>query len=397
MTTHPLPGDVPAGTRRSVRLADGRALMYFDEQPGRAHAAVDRRDISPSRGASQIRRDALHDEWVIIAAHRQERTHLPPAEHCPLCPSRDGNVTEIPDTSYDVVVFENRFPSLSGVAASAPTGSPSTGALPSALTRGDGTLDQRRPGMGYCEVICFSDDHGTTFARLPSARLRTIGHAWVDRTRELLAHPAVDYVFCFENRGEETGVTLHHPHGQIYAYPFVPPRMQQVVRNAAAHHSRTGRCLHCDMLTTELRDGARVVATTAHFVAFVPTAARWPFEVRMYPRAHVADLPALDAAVLEEAVALQADILARFDNLFGLRMPYVSAWMQAPPRADRAVAHLYLQVFSVRRTASKLKYLAGSESAAGVFINDVLPEDAAQRLRDAYAHPTRQEVRTHVR
>jgi UDPglucose--hexose-1-phosphate uridylyltransferase len=374
---------VPSSTRRLVRLADGRALIYYDERPGREHGAVDRRDITPLRGASEIRWDALHDEWVIIAAHRQERTHLPPAEHCPLCPSRDGKATEIPDSSYDVVVFENRFPSLSGAAATTP--------------HGDGAAGLRRPGTGYCEVICFSDDHATTFARLPSARLRTIGHAWVDRTRELLARADVDYVFCFENRGEETGVTLHHPHGQIYAYPFVPPRMQQVVRNAADHHSRTRRCLHCDVLASELRDGARVVATTTHFVAFVPVAARWPFEVRMYPRAHVADLPALDTAVLEEAVALQADILARFDSVFGLRMPYVSAWMQAPPVADRAVAHLYLQVFSVRRTASKLKYLAGSESAAGVFINDVLPEDAAQRLRDAGAHPTRQEVRTHVR
>jgi UDPglucose--hexose-1-phosphate uridylyltransferase len=356
-------------TRRSTRLGDGRELIYFDDRPGRPRPAADHRRIAPVQSASEIRLDPIHDEAVIIAAHRQQRTHLPPADRCPLCPSRGGHATEIPEEDYDVVVFENRFPAMSGTARR------DLGELP-------GHTEQR-PGHGRCEVICFSADHDTSFWRLPSSRLRTIGQAWVDRTVELSELPGVEYVLCFENRGVETGVTLHHPHGQIYAYPFVPPRVQRALDSARRHRESTDRCLFCDTVAAEVRDGRRVVATTEGFVAFVPAAARWPFEVHVYPRAHVEDLPALGAAAREEMVALQADVLERFDGLFSLRMPYVSAWMQAPVRRDRALAHLRLEVFSVRRAPGKLKYLAGSETAAGVFLNDVLPEDAARMLREA--------------
>jgi UDPglucose--hexose-1-phosphate uridylyltransferase len=353
----------------STRLADGRELIYyFDKAPGGAPPPADTRDLKALSTSSQIRHDPVLDEWVVIASHRQDRTHLPPAEQCPLCPSTPERLTEIPAHDYDVVVFENRFPSL---ATSVPPVPESSGLL------------TRRPGIGRCEVLCYTSDHNASFWRLPPRRLRTIAAAWVDRTVELSRLAGVEYVFCFENRGEEIGVTLHHPHGQVYGYPFVPPRMERALRSAARHRRRTGRCLFCELVAAELAAGERVVAASERFVAFVPSAAHWPFEVHLYPRRHAPDLPALSEDERDELVALHADVLRRFDRLFDRPAPYVAAWHQAPVSVDRDLAHLSLQVHTARRSSSKLKYLAGSESGAGAFINDVLPEQAAELLRQA--------------
>ncbi len=302
---------------------------------------------------------------IVIAAHRQERTHLPPTDQCPLCPSQPGRLTEIPADDYDVVVFENRFPSLSLTA----------------VRPGHEGLSARRAGIGRCEVICFSSDHDASFARLPATRLRTIGGALAERTEALSRLPGVEYVFGFENRGEETGVTLHHPHGQIYAYPFVPPRVQRALASAQRHRERTGECLFCAILADELVERHRIVAETPHFVAFVPSAPRWPFEVHVYARQHVPDLVALSVVERQELLMLQADVLHRFDDLFDLPMPYITGMVQAPVSYGRDLSHLRLEIFSGRRAPGKLKYLAGSESAAGVFVNDVVPEEAAAMLR----------------
>jgi len=353
----------------STRLADGRELIYyFDKAPGGAPPPADARDLKALSTSSQIRHDPVLDEWAVIASHRQDRTHLPPAEQCPLCPSTPERLTEIPAHDYDVVVFENRFPSL---ATSVPPVPESSGLL------------ARRPGIGRCEVLCYTSDHNASFWRLPPRRLRTIAAVWVDRTVELSHLAGVEYVFCFENRGEEIGVTLHHPHGQVYGYPFVPPRMERALRSAGRHRRRTGRCLFCELVAAELAAGERVVAASERFVAFVPWAAHWPFEVHVYPRRHAPDLPALSEDERDELVALHADVLRRFDRLFDRPAPYVAAWHQAPVSVDRDLAHLSLQVLTARRSSSKLKYLAGSESGAGVFINDVLPEQAAELLRQA--------------
>jgi UDPglucose--hexose-1-phosphate uridylyltransferase len=186
-------------------------------------------------------------------------------------------------------------------------------------------------------------------------------------------------VLCFENRGEEIGVTLRHPHGQIYAIPFVAPR---TARMLAAARRRGPRFL-ADLVAAEKASGVRVVAGNEHWTALVPAATRWPFEVNVYPHRQVPDVSFLDDAERDSFGPLYLDLLRRFDALFGVPMPYISAWHQAPVRLDRELAHLYLQLFSIRRAAGKLKYLAATESAMGVFSNDVLPEEAARMLREA--------------
>ncbi len=355
--------------KTTTRLADGREIIYFDESDTTQRELADPREPASPPTASEMRFDPLLEEWVIMAAHRQGRTHLPTSDQCPLCPSRDGHHTEIPAPSYDVVAFENRFPALAF--GETPYDDTEELAVP------------RRAGEGRCEVLCFAADHDASFVDLSPRRVRTIVDVWADRTRELAELPGVSEVFCFENRGPEIGVTLHHPHGQIYGYPFTTPRTRRTLDSARRYHERTGRNLFADDLAAEQDAGARVVRQSHHWTAFVPAAARWPVELRIYPNRRVADLPALTDAERDDFSQLYLDLLWRLDQLFDAPLPYVAAWHQAPVRdAQRDLAYLYLEVFSVRRAPGKLKYLAGSEAAMGVFVNDVLPETTAQRLRE---------------
>lgn len=174
---------------------------------------------------------------------------------------------------------------------------------------------------------------------------------------------------------------LAHPHGQIYAYPHVTPRTARMLRATADHFQVTGRNLFDDVLAAEREQASRIVLDGSHWTAFVPYAARWPYEVHMYPRCRVPDLAALTDEARSEFGGLYLDLLRRFDRLFDAPAPYISGWHQAPLRAGREHFALHLELFTTRRAHGKLKYLAGSESGMGAFANDISPEAAAQRLR----------------
>lgn len=350
--------------RTSARLADDREIIFFDEEPAERHVD-DPRDLEPRATSAQLRLDPLTRSWTAVAAHRLARTFKPPTDQCPLCPSVDGRHTEVPAADYDVVVFENRFPSFATDATGPTTAEPFV----------------ERPGRGRCEVICFTSDHDASFVDLEPARVRTVLRALADRTAELSAQPGVEYVYCFENRGEEIGVTLLHPHGQIYAMPLVPPRMASLTETARAHRRETGRCAQCDTLDAELADGRRIVAATEHWVVYVPFAARWPYELRVVPRRHLPDLTALAAAELDELGEVYLDAVRRIDSLDAGPVPYIAGWQQAPVGSGRGDWHLAAEVFTLRRAPGRLKYLAGIESGAGLWINDVTPEASAERLR----------------
>lgn len=376
MRTDATPGstDLGNGITRSVRhLADGREIAYYDAEPGHSRAAHDRRNLDDAPTHTELRRDPLRDEWVVVAGHRQARTFLPPSSECPLCPTHDDQLTEIPEADYQVVVFENRFPSL-------------TQHLPENVLALDDPAT--RHGFGRCEVVCFTSDHGSALAHVSPDRLRLVLEAWIDRDRELSSIPGVEYVFVFENRGVEIGVTLSHPHGQIYAYPFVPPRDEQMLRAARAYRESTGRSLHADVIATELATGDRVVYEGEHWVAFVPRAARWPFELQMYTRRPLARIGELSEEERQEFSTMYLSLLRSLDAILGVPMPYIAAWHQAPVHGDGIDSRLFLEIFSLRRAAEKLKFLAGSESAAGVWINDISPEDAAHALREGLRQVT---------
>jgi UDPglucose--hexose-1-phosphate uridylyltransferase len=368
----------PWAHKSSAQLADGREIIYFDDTEPYLSGEVtrhveDTRDLPPAEGGVSLRYDVLTGEWVAIASHRNERTLFPPRDECPLCPTVPGSMpSEIPASDYDVVVFENRFPSFTSRLAGQPV-----------LIDGEALWPQR-PGIGRCEVVCFTSDHSASFSSLTTGRVRTVIEAWADRTAELSELDGVEQVFCFENRGEEIGVTLHHPHGQIYAYPFVAPRTDRLLAQAATHRASTGGNLLADVLAAERRAGTRVVLSGEHWTAYVPAAARWPVEVHLAPHRDVPDLPALDEAEREELAVVYLELLRRADRYFDgvTALPYIAGWHQAPVRDRRELGRLHLQLFSVLRAPGKLKYLAGSETGMGAWVNDADPEQIAERLRE---------------
>jgi galactose-1-phosphate uridylyltransferase (family 1) len=356
-------------------MADGREIIYFDDTlPFADRVAVDERPLPPvAGGEAEMRYDPLTGEWIALAAHRNNRTFRPPPDQDPLAPTRPGGFpTEIAESSYDVVVFENRFPSFS------PRAAPAAG-----LVDGD-PLWPVRPAFGRTEVVCFSSASEGSFGSLPLSRARTVIEAWADRTVELGRLDGIEHVFIFENRGREIGVTLPHPHGQIYAFPFVPPKVARMLEMARRHRATTGRNLFRDILDAERRAGTRVVASSEHWTAYVPAAARWPVEVHLAPHRDVADLPALSGEERDDLGRVYLDILGRLDRYYEgpEPLPYISGVFQSPARRDRDLFRLHLQVFSILRAPGKLKYLAGVESAAASWVSDTTPERIAARLRE---------------
>ncbi len=359
---------MPDVTRRTARMADGRELIYFDDPDTTlpAERRLDERQLDPRPATATMRQDVLTGDWISVASNRNNRVFLPPAHLDPLAPQTPGNPSEIPDL-YDVVVFENKSPSF---------GPDSDGPLPPA---GRG-FERTSPSVGRCEVVCFSPESTGSLGTQSVTRIRTVIEAWADRTRALSALPGVAQVFPFENRGEAIGVTLGHPHGQIYAYPYVTPRTRSTLQAI----EELGADLFQQILERE-QSGPRVVLAGEHWTAFVPFAARWPIEVHMLPHRHVPDIDALDEAERAELAVLFKRLLLGVDALYDTPTPYIAAWHQAPVREGRDEVRLMLQITSPRRGADRLKFLAGSESAMGAWIADIVPEDAAERLREAVA------------
>jgi UDPglucose--hexose-1-phosphate uridylyltransferase len=329
--------------RTDIVQPDGRHVyLYGDFEP----APDGYRAPAMPNGVYQRRWNPLRREWVLVAAARQARTFLPDRDDCPLCPSRPGRSSEVPAARFHAAVFENRFPAM----------------VP------------WPPAGGTCEVVVYTDEHDGSFAALPAARLEQLAGVWTDRYRELRQRRGIKYVYIFENRGEQVGVTLHHPHGQIYAYPFVPPVAASELRR------QTGGCLQCRLIRGELHDARRVLINEGGLVAYVPESARWPYEVHVAPRAHRPALPDLTPPARLALLSAMQRITRAYDRLFDVPMPYMMAMHQAGAEAG-AGAHLHVEFYPVLRDQAKPKYLAGSESGAGVFINDTLAEESAERLR----------------
>lgn len=360
--------------RHRHSLADGRELIYFDDPGGilPPERAADLRCLGARPETARMRQDPLSGEWVSIAAARQNRVFLPPAHQDPLAPATPENPSEVP-SSYDVAVFENKSPSFGPLltAADAPAG------LDDLQSIG---LGRSRTAVGRCEVVCFSPATEGSFGSLSVTRARTVIEAWAERTHALSRLSGIEQVFPFENRGEAIGVTLAHPHGQIYAYPYVTPRTQRLIDSIGSF----GPTLFADILASE-QAGERVILRGEHWSAFVPFAARWPVEVHLLPHRHVADLAGTTLPERDELAVLYRRLLRGIDALYPTPTPYIAAWHQAPVNTHRADIRLMLQLTSPRRAVDKLKYLAGSEAAMGAWIGDVTPEQAAATIRAAVA------------
>lgn len=385
-------------------LSDGREFFYLDDEPDyvcgkKTRQLADPRDL-PYRfapyldadgnevpyAAPQMRRDPLTGDWIPMATARMNRpitigpgataTGNPLAARKPGDPYQDG---EVPDTDYNVVVFENRFPSMVQV----------PGVPNETVEVDDDPLWLQRPAFGRCEVICFDpNEHGLP-ADLPVERLRTVVEAWAFRTAELSAIDGLEQIYVFENHGQEIGVSLAHPHGQIYAYPFIAPKLEQELKHTEAYHERTGGNLLADIMRAEIDAGERVIMRNGSWVAYVPAAARWPLEVHVQPLRDVRTLDELDDHERWDLAQMYSQLLKRGNMFFdtgdgkGMDLPYIAAWHQAPVHDPRGGHYrLNLQFFSFRRAANKIKYLAGSESGMAAWVSDTTPELIAQRFHE---------------
>ena len=318
---------------------------------------------------SELRWNPLLGEWTVTATHRQDRTFFPPPGYCPLCPTAPGGFpTEVPEPTYDIVVFENKFPSLH--------------LNPPAPAVEASELYPVRPAQGVCEVVVYTPEHNSSLAQQPVSQIYKLMRVWQDRFNDLNDHDFVKYVFIFENKGEAVGVTLPHPHGQIYAYPFVPPRMAQKVKQCREHKEKTGLNLIANILEDERKDGRRIVAENESFTALIPFFARYPYELHIYPNVRAGALTDFSLTQLQDLAIIFKQVLTAFDKLFDVSFPYIMAINNRPSdEADYSFFDFHIEFYPPMRTATKLKFLAGSEAGAGMFINDTLPEEKAAELR----------------
>jgi UDPglucose--hexose-1-phosphate uridylyltransferase len=318
---------------------------------------------------SELRWHPLMGEWVATATHRQDRTFFPPPDYCPLCPTKSGGFpTEIPAPDYDIVAFENKFPSLSP--------NPPAPAL-------EGTeLYPVKPSEGVCEVVVYTPEHNSTLAEQPVEQIYKLFQVWRDRFADLSANDFVKYVFIFENKGVEVGVTLHHPHGQIYAYPFVPPRVLQELKMCREFREKNGKNLIASILEEERKTGKRIVTENENFTALIPFFARYPYETHIYPNRHAEALTDFSNDELRDLGIVFKQTISAFDKLFDRSFPYIMVMHGRPSDGENYYFFdFHIEFYPPLRTASKLKFLAGSEAGAGMFINDTLPEEKAAELR----------------
>jgi UDPglucose--hexose-1-phosphate uridylyltransferase len=345
---------------------DGRRLTLYAREPFAPEGGAPSPFAEPLNASAHLRWHPLRGEWVTYAAYRQGRTFLPPPEYNPLAPTVDAShPTEVPPGQWDVAVFDNRFPSLGGRPAEPPS-----------------LIVPTAPATGHCEVVVFTKDAKSSLGVLPLSHIELLLQVWGDRTSRLAQRGDIAYVLPFENRGAEVGVTLHHPHGQIYAYPVVPPVPARMQQQALAHFESTGTGLLHELIGEELRARERMVYEGPHAVAFVPVCARYPYEVWVAPIEPVEHFAQLGGAQRTDLARALKTVLLKFDGLWKRPFPYLMAWYQAPTDGKpHPESHLHAEFYPPYRTPDRLKYLAGTELAAGFFAMDALPEEKARELQ----------------
>ena len=339
--------------RRDHRKADGRILFLYGYEPHEGQALDELLRTKPASG--ELRLNPLLNTWAIYAPHRQSRTFLPASADDPLAPARsDAAPTEIPFEDFELAIFENRFPSLSIES-----------------TDWDVSAWASAPATGQCEVVVYTKEQEGGLQTISQERRVLLIEALIDRYNSLY-EAGHNYVMPFENRGEQVGVTLSHPHGQIYAFSKVPQPQA-----SAAHAFQNG----FDLIAEHGSWGGKFdVAEDGDLVAYCPPFARFPYETWIMPKLPCAGPWCLNASGIHSLARLLADIPRRLDALFEQPMPYMMSF-QAAPRTAGSNFQFTVQFFPIMRASGRLKYLAGVEQFTGVFTVDVAPEAAAERLK----------------
>ena len=320
---------------------------------------------------AELRYNPISMEWVMVASHRQTRPQMP-KDWCPFCPgSGSGNV---PDGGYSVLRYQNDFPALS-VEPPAPD---DVAALP---------LFRVAPAYGRCEVLLYTDKHDSSLSRLCDDNIRELAAMWRDVYVDMARDPNIRYVFIFENRGDVVGVTMPHPHGQVYGYSFIPKKIEAELDGAKQHYDANGgECLYCALLKEELRDGRRIIFENDFFVVYVPFFSPITYGVYVTAKRHA---PHLGALTGEELFALGCALRGcsgMYDALFDTAFPYMMCMYNAPTDGSAdAYHHFHIKFYPPMRGADKQQFFASSETGAGAWCNPNCPEEKAAELRAAAA------------
>jgi UDPglucose--hexose-1-phosphate uridylyltransferase len=311
---------------------------------------------------AELRWNPLLREWVAFASHRQKRPHLPES-WCPFCPG-SGSVPE----NYDVHIYPNDFPAFL--------------IPPAEIVPHESELYRTKKSEGICDVVLYHPDHGKTLSDLDIDHIIKLIALWQARFRELGKMKEIKYVFIFENKGAVVGVTIHHPHGQIYAFPYIPPKVETELRSCKDYFRQNKKCLLCEIIKQEKKYGRRVIYENDSFLAFIPFFARWPYEVHIYPERHFQTILEFNEEEIKEFARILKIVTQKYDNLFGFSFPYMMIMHQAPTDGkDYPYYHFHMEFYPPHRSADKLKYPASVETAAGTFINDSFPEEKAKEMR----------------
>ena len=342
--------------RRRHQKSDGRQVLLYGYEPPTQQAVSNELMSEPSH--SELRWHPFRKEWAIYAAGRQNRTFKPTTANDPLAPSSEnGAPTEIPFTDFELAVFDNRFPSLAPQETTT-----SATSIPNVI---------QSAGVGACEVVVYTPDSTGSLSTLTDARRQLLVHAWNDRYIDLF-DAGCEFVLPFENRGDEVGVTLHHPHGQIYGFHFTP----MIQQNAAAAFSGGFSLEHA---INDWREDYEITSRGG-ISAFAPPFARFPYEVWLAPTVRRRGPWEFSIAEIEAFASLLGDITRRYDSFFGRACPYMLS-LHAAPKTACSQFHFTAQFYPLLRSAQKVKYLASVEQATNVFTVDILPEETAKKLK----------------
>ena len=315
---------------------------------------------------AELRWNPLINDWVMIASHRQNRPQMP-KDWCPFCPGSG----KVPD-HFDVYEYDNDFPALSQ----------------DPPEPDDVATDffQARPAYGKCEVILYSPEHTVTLAELPITHLHKLVDLWVERFNAIRQDEKIKYIFIFENRGDVVGVTMPHPHGQIYGYSFIPKKLQLELEASRVHYEEKGSCLLCDMHREEQTFEKRIIFENEHFTCFLPFFSEYPYGIYIISKAHRGNISEFDEAEKDALAAMLKETVGMFDSLFDYRFPYMMCMHNASVNSQDTsdYYHFHIEFFPPMRSADKQKFNASSETGAWAHCNPTCPEEKAEELRAAH-------------
>lgn len=314
---------------------------------------------------AELRYDPLTNDWIMIASHRQNRPQMP-KDWCPFCPGSG----KVPD-DFDVLEYDNDFPALS-----------QNPPVPDDVAAGP---YKTAPCHGKCEVILYSKEHTVTLPELPLPHVRKLVDLWCERHNIISADEKIKYVFIFENRGDVVGVTMPHPHGQIYGYPFIPKKLELECASMKKHKKETGKCLICDMMETEISEKKRIIFENEDFVVFIPFFSAYPYGLYIVSKAHKQYITEFTEREKDNLAAAIKNAAGTLDSLFDYTFPYMMCMHQAPVNSgDVSDFHFHIEFYPPMRSRDKQKFNASSETGAWAHCNPTCPEEKAEELRAAY-------------